>query len=237
MADYAGQASAIYDPQLAAETATLGQTKAVQDQALATDTTSTNTAYTDALSAAGKTRDANQSKADFTLSTHNLWQSGLAANEARLVGQNYSDNATKIETARAAKLADIAGKKQLNDSGYATNLGNLKSKYGGLKSTYVIDHQNADAAAAAKAAAAASRVSARAPSARENQTAFNQDLMSAFDTVSNGGGYKPGAREKVAQALATNYGIPLPSAQAQVNSVFTDSWDEQMKQNYYSQFK
>jgi|SRR6266487_3692770 len=71
----------------------------------------------------------------------------------------------------------------------------------------------------------ASKASApKAPTTAERQSAFNQDLLSAFQYAN--ANYKPFIREQVAQQLAATYGLPIDVAQKQVNSVFTDSWDK-----------
>jgi hypothetical protein len=64
------------------------------------------------------------------------------------------------------------------------------------------------------------------PSNRDIQTAFNQDLMAAYQQINSGAiKYHPFIREQVAQQLASEYGIPLDQTQKQVNTLFTDSWD------------
>lgn len=230
MADYAGAAASIYEPLYNADAASAKQNLDATNAGLDTNTRDANSAYDQAITNAQTTTAGEQNKSDFTLNTHGLWQSGLAANASRIIGQNYATNANNIAVARAGKLADIASKRQLAQSGYNTDLGGLRSKYSSAESKYVADAQAADAKQAAANARAAQSASNRAPSAYDRNVGFNNDLLAAFDAVNQPGAYHPFAREKVAQTLAATYGIPMDQAQKQVNSVFTDSWDTSMQQ-------
>lgn len=160
MADYTAQANAIYDPQQAADTATETAAYNATKASFGNETNAANTAYTQALAAAGTARDASSAKMDAVALSHGLFSSGLAANQQRLVYQDYQNNADKIATTRAQKLADIATRSTANDQGYQAKLAALSSKYQGEKANYVATHQNEDAKAAAAAAAAAQRQAA-----------------------------------------------------------------------------
>jgi hypothetical protein len=80
---------------------------------------------------------------------------------------------------------------------------------------------------AVQQAAASAKVAAKEPSAASRQQSFNQDLMSAFQYASTN--YKPFIREQVAQTLAANYGVTYGDALKQVQSLFTDGWDNQQQ--------
>lgn len=160
MADYAGQAASVYDPQMAAEQATL---KAGYDSNMAGFTgeeNAANTAYTQALRGNTQNEAAQEDKNNFTANTHGLWQSGLIANMQRLTGRDYGQKAADIETARAQKLADIAARRQAETMGYNAKSGALASKYQGLKNEYIIKAQDADAKAAQQAALEQQKIAA-----------------------------------------------------------------------------
>lgn len=150
------------------------------------------------------------------------------AEESRYVGERYLPAVANLK----ATYADRGTKLQaalfgINDSQRQEAQGTLAGQ------------QKAEAEAASRAEqlalerermasterAAATRAStAKAPSASDRQAAFNQDLMAAFQYANSN--YKPFIREQVAQQLASTYGVPIDTAQKQVNSVFTDSWDK-----------
>ncbi len=235
-ANYAQQAESIYTPQMQGEQGMLDSENAATQAAFGMENSTAQSAYTGALETAGKARDTASAHEDFVANTHGLWSSGLASNAQRLVYQNYVDNASKIGTQRAARLADIGARQTAATGKYQAGRGALASKYAGLKNEYITSHQNSDAqAAAANAAhiqatqiAAASRAArASAPTARDYQSGANGDIMAAFQQAQ--GSYHPFIREQTAQAIAQAYGISLPAAQHQVNSIFTDSWDHGMQ--------
>lgn len=150
MADYAAQASAIYDPQLAGEQATLKAEQGSVDAGFTDETNSANEAYNQALKVLGETEATGEARNNFTAANHGLASSGLVANAQRLTYGKYQEGVATTAQVRADKLAAVAGRKQAADQGYAAKYGALTSKYAGLKSQYAIEHQNADAAAAAK---------------------------------------------------------------------------------------
>lgn len=216
MADYASQAASIYDPQLAAEKATLTAGYNSNVAGFTGEENSANTAYTQALRANTQNEAGQEDRNNFTAATHGLWQSGLIANMQRMTGRDYGQKAGDIETARAQKLADIASRRQAETMGYNAKLGALASKYQGSKSQYIAEHQNADAAAARQEAAANARAaysaSRRQPTAAELKASAYSNLQDDVAGMFNGFGARPtGYTEKVIlpqlQNAYAQYGI------------------------------
>lgn len=185
-ANYQAQADSIYNAQATTDAAQLADARNAQTAAFGTETADANSAYTDALGTAGKARDSAMASNDQVAQTHGLWTSGLAGNAQRLTYQNYVDNATKIGEQRAQKLTDIGTRASNATQAYATNYGALQSKYAGLKSQYISDHQNADAKAAAanqaKIEAAQIRASSKTPP--DPAKGYGMSLLNTADSKS-----------------------------------------------------
>lgn len=223
MADYQAEANSIYDPQLAAETSTAAQSRDATLASLNDAEKSTNTAYTSALDSATRARNDESARADFNASTHGLFSSGLQANQQRLIGDTYQRNVDQIFTNRANKLASIATSRSLAQSGYASKVGALTSKYQGLKAEYVAKGRAADAANAARIQAAQIReqgiASRSRASASNQQQDFNQALEGMFE------GYDPHNKQQqwytervVIPTLAQQYGKPIDTIAKNVYS-------------------
>lgn len=211
--DYAGQADSIYNPQATSDAATLAATRDAQTAGFDTETDTANSAYTDALATAGKARDTASANDDMVAQTHGLWTSGLAANAQRLTYQNYVDNATKVATDRAAKLTDIGRRADAATQAYASNYGALQSKYAGLKSTYIIDHQNADATAAASNAAKVEAAQIKASAAAGKAPAgYGVTTPSGGGVQFHGPDGQPITAAQYAQALGTTVSSVLGGA-------------------------
>lgn len=184
-ADYASQASQIYDPQLAGEQATLKAEQATTDAGFTGETAAASDAYNAALKTLGDTEATGEARNNFNAATHGLSSSGLVANANRLTYGKYQEGVATTAQTRATKLADIAGRKQAADQGYTDKMGALASKYAGLKADYIAKNQNADAAAAAKfqqsQELAAERAALRGPSAASQKQSAYSDLQDSIN--------------------------------------------------------
>jgi hypothetical protein len=213
MPDYAAQANAEYDPQLAAEQTTLNADRAASATAFGTETNSANNAYNDALKAGAQTRDAGYAHDDAVAVAHGLYSSGLAANAQHLTYQHYADNASHTAELRAQKLSDIATRRTNADQGYTAKSGALTSKYQGLKAGYVNQHNNDDAkqaAAEARANARAARSSAgRAPSLGQTKQntieSLRGDVQAGFGNYHAHSAPQYGQAERIIKTLTDAY--------------------------------
>ena len=180
MADYAGQANSIYDPQMQADKAQAAAGYTSNLAGFTGEQTAADTAYNNALGDNTKAVAHQNDVSNFTASTHGLWSSGLAANMIRLNEQGGANNAARIAQGRAAKLSDIASRRQGVTLKYNADMGALSSKYQGDKANYVATHQNEDAKMAAQEAAATARANASAA-----RRSANVDPAKGYGMTSN----------------------------------------------------
>lgn len=224
-ATYSAQASSIYDPQQAADTASLAAENKASQVSYTTDTNAAQSAYAAALAGNQKATDSAIARDNFTASTHGLWSSGLAANGIHATNQAYLDNSSKIELARAQKLTDIASRRTANDTGYQAKTGALTSKYLSAKNTYIADHMNADTRQAAQEQAASQR---QAASDARYASRHVEDPAKGYSTKNNSSGGRdftgpngrPVTAAQYAQVTGTNVGDLL--------SASTDKNDQQI---------
>lgn len=248
MADYAGAASAVYDPQQQAEQATLAngyksnQAALTNEQRLIDPSASGYNKLLDQYSVAtngAKTAlDTSNATAENIMSRHGIYSSGLLNNAVGLNAKTYQDKVDTLQATRANKLTDLASRRTALTGTYNTQNGALGSKYQGMKAAYMQKLQGADAANAAKLQAASYRASSKGPSAAETKQSFNNDLYAALDYAkSNPGAVKQGYRETVAATLAKNYGLSSAEVNKEVGQVFSSGWEDRYLGNKFDYSK
>lgn len=208
--------ASLYNPQRTL----IGQQQAALPGQEAADVAGLDTAKTNAFS-------------DIAVGANNrgMTYSGVPISEqSRYIGEKYLPAVAGVKNTYAANRSKLEAALLGINQDEATTAQKIQS-----------DQSTAEANAAAKAEATqiarerlaitvAKANTPKEPSTADRQLAFNQDLAGAYQYLkTNPGAIKPGAREQVAAALATQHGIPYNQVIDQVRQFFPDNWESQIK--------
>lgn len=224
MADYGGQAAAIYDPQQQSEEATAGASHTNTLTGLDSEEAKIDPTYAGAFKKAAEARASEAAKTDFDYSeAFDGNNSGLHSNATIQQGNRYQDEVKDLAGKEAQAHTDIGTQRNQENTSYAALRSSIASKYSGLKQGFIADSLSKEAdrnlqqhladqqAALQMKIANMNAASSAASTKAQGKVAFNNALSSIEDKLRSyqASGYKgtsPASRAQAIDAFTRQFG-------------------------------